>query len=317
MIHLELEDIPCPYCKSDNFSRVAARFDGLNIVCCQECNLVYLNPRPRPKEIAKMYESDYYGGKNEKDVGYSGYVRSIRNITSFPPYGWELLLNETTLYNMRTLDIGCAFGQWVYWMSKEGANATGIDISSEGIAWGHSKLGLDLRNETLESIDEPEGSFDVITMIDLIEHIVDLDRFMARLKLLLKPGGLVFVQTPNFGCYTTWGDKCRYLRYSLEHLLYFDTKTLDNLFAKYNMFPLHETCVLETIPCDIDSYAKARKANKSPLKNLVRRLPFFDLLYSVRHKMLNICNAYNYDDTKQKGATIIGCYRNTPKNTDR
>ena len=55
-------------------------------------------------------------------------------------------------------------------MNLDSKIAMGIDISPKSIAWGRNKLGLELRNKTLEDLDEPEGSFDVITMIDLIEH---------------------------------------------------------------------------------------------------------------------------------------------------
>lgn len=305
----EVERIPCPQCNATDFVHVATRVDGLDIVRCQKCKLAHINPRPKAERIAKMYEEGYYRGSHDKNIGYSDYSGSAASIKCYRPYGWELLLEKTPLSNMRTLDIGCAFGKWVYWMRKVGAKATGIDLSPEGVNFGREKLGLDLRQTALESLDEPEESFDVITMIDLIEHIVDLDSFMTRLASLLKPSGSVFVQTPNFGSYQTWGDRWRYLRFGLEHLLYFETETLDNLFAKYNMFPSGKTHVLVTIPCDSDSFSKLHKEARSGLRNFVRRLPGSDVIRLIRSKLCRFDRVYEYDDTEREGATIIGYYR--------
>lgn len=256
-----------------------------------------------------MYDESYYRGSCDKDIGYSEYSASTASIKCYPPYGWELLLEETALANVRTLDVGCAFGKWVYWMAKAGAKATGIDVSLEGVAWGRDNLGLDLRQTSLEKLEEPEKLFDVITMIDLIEHIADLEGFINRLVLLLKPGGLLFVQTPNFGTYQTWGDRCIHLRYSLEHLLYFEPETLDNTFAGHGLLPNRQTRVLVTIPCDVDSYSKLRKAGSSSLKGLLKRLPGIGIVRLIRSKLCRRNHIYEYDDTGQKGATIIGCYR--------
>lgn len=305
---LKLETIVCPLCKSPQFDHVATRFDKLDIVRCRQCNLAYINPRPTAEEIAKMYEESYYAGSADRAVGYVHHRPSALSIRYCAPYSWKLLLEETSLVNMRALDIGCAFGQWVYWMSKSGAKALGIDITAEGVNWGREKLGLDLRQATLESLDEPQESFDVITMVDLIEHIAELDSFMNRLTSLLKPGGLVFVQTPNFGTYQTWGDRCSFLRYSLDHLLYFDIASLDNLFAKYNMFPTRETLVLCTIPCDVTVYLELCKAT-SRFKSWIRRHRVFDFPRLIRAKLLKGKNVYRYDESGLEGSIMVGSYR--------
>jgi len=311
-----LERIPCPLCKSRRFDHIAIRFDGLNIVRCKECKLAYLNPRPVAEEIFKLYGESYYCGRTSEEIGPADYCRSTGIIKYYSPWGWEILLEETCLVNMRVLDIGCASGRLVYWMSKAGAKAVGIDISKEIVEWGREKLGLDLRDTILETLDVPEEWFDVITMIDLIEHIVDLNSFMTRLTYLLKPGGLVFVQTPNFESYQTWRDKGRYLIFGLEHLLYFDVNSMDNLFARYNMFPSRETSVLYTIPCDIETYVKSRGSVKSKLRYCLGRLPSsFDFVHLVLAKLLRDNRIYRYDDSRREGSLVLGCY--TKKRTER
>ena len=304
-----LQKIQCPLCKSPKFTHIVTRVDKLDIVHCQECELAYVNPRPISEDITKMYEEDYYTGSDDKSFGYSNRIPSAVNIKYIPPYGWELLVEETSLANMRTLDIGCAFGHWVYWKSKAGARATGIDLAPDGIKWGRGKLNLDLRQTTLELLNEPDESFDVITVIDLIEHVLDLESFMNQVVSLLKPGGLVFVQTPNFGTYKKWKNRCIHLKISLEHMLYFEIASLDKLFGKYGMQPSRKTQVLRTIPCDIESYLMNRKKVSRGLKSQIRKIPGVDFIRLVRLKLQKPIHVYRYDESGQNGAAIIGCYR--------
>lgn len=304
----KLETIVCPLCKSPQFNHVATRFDKFDIVRCQECKLAYLNPPPTPEQTAKMYEDGYYCGSIKKSVGYSNYSLNTASIKLNPPYAWELLLAETPLSNKRALDIGCACGQWVYWMMKEGAKATGIDLASEGVKLGRDKLGLDLRQTRLEWLDEPKESFDVITMVDFIEHIIDLDNLMTNLASLLKPGGLVFVQTPNFESYQRWGDKSIHLRFSLEHVLYFEAATLDKLFTQYGMIPTRKTRVLSAIPCDVKSFLKMREVGRSTLSSWFHHIPGFYFVHLIRSKFFEVKQAYRYDESRLEGSVIIGSY---------
>ncbi|HDY88948.1 MAG TPA: methyltransferase domain-containing protein [bacterium] len=311
----KVEQIICPSCKEVKFDEIIERCDGLKIVRCLSCGLAYLNPRPVPEEIYKLYEEGYYTGKIDKEIGYAGHSGSIHEIKYYCPYGFDILLEETKLNNKRVLDIGCSFGKFVYWMRKAGANAVGIDISEESTAWGRKKLSLDLRKETLESLDEQDSSFDVITMIDIIEHIVDLDGFMSKLSSLIKPGGLVFVQTPNFESYEKWHKQWRYLYTGLEHILFFDSTSIDKIFAKYDMFPSRETSVFCTIACDKDTYFKNRGSIKNKLRSILLRLPdCFSFVHLLLSKFFISKHVYRCDTIGKNGAIIIGCYRKKNNN---
>lgn len=307
---LQLETVDCPLCAGKEFGDVVRRADGLSIVRCGACGLAFLNPRPVAEEISRLYEHDYYDGETGRGVGYSAYSRSASVMKSYPPYMWNLLQQEAPIRpGWRTLDIGCAFGHMVYWMSKAGARATGIDLSSEGVTWGRKKLGLDLRQTTLEALEEPDGSFDLVTMIDLIEHVPDLSAFMARLKALLKPGGVAFVQTPNFESFQTWGQRHVFLRFSLEHLLYFEAATLSELFRRSGMVPVREPRVLLTIPCDAEAFAAQAQASRAEARSWRHRLPGVGLLRWIKARLAPPGRVYRFDETRRRGACLVGVYR--------
>ncbi len=305
---IQTEFIRCPFCNYDQFEYVTSRADDLKIVRCAKCDLAYVNPRPIKDVIYKMYLSDYYIGEAEKGIGYSCYRPSVLSMKSTRPFCFNYLKQQINLRSQRTLDIGCAFGSLVYWMAKAGAKATGIDLSPDGINWGRKMMHLDLRQTAVEELDEPDASFDIITMIDLLEHVVNLESFMEKVTRLLRPGGIIFLQTPNFGCFPKWQDKCTFLKISLEHLLYFEPSTLDALFSHYKMIPKVKTICLKTIPCDIDEYRK-QCTRPNSLIRLIRQLPGIDYVRYLRNKLNNNQYLYNFDETHKEGAAIFALYQ--------
>jgi len=68
----------------------------------------------------------------------------------------------------------------------------------------------------------------------------------------------------------------------LEHLFYFDTNSLDNLFARYGMRPTRETSVLYSIPSDAETYLEMRKASNRRFRRSLRRVPGIDFVHLIR-----------------------------------
>lgn len=103
---------------------------------------------------------------------------------------------------LRVLDLGCGGGLMAEALARCGASVTGIDASSAAIdvARAHAKdsgLSIDYRVTTAESLAESEERFDVITALEIVEHVRDLASFMKASCTLLKPDGLILVATMN------------------------------------------------------------------------------------------------------------------------
>ncbi len=301
---LPLETIPCPACgEQEEYKQVAKRRDGLAIVRCR-CGLAFVNPRPTAEAIPEMYANYYCGGQGAA-TGYVAYAPTIQSLQTSYPWGWELIAKRATLRGARTLDIGCAYGKMVYWMHRAGARATGIDLLPDGVRWGHGH-GLDLRVGTLDDLAGDE-QFDVVTLMDVIEHIPDLSGFMAKLGKIMKPGGLVMVQTPNFGAYR--GPRSIHLHTSLEHLLYFEAASLDGLLRRHGFEPVTPTSAYCVIPTELPE--REISPPVSGLRAVMKRLPVFARLVQVKRRFFPLGNRYSEDATKTAGSTIVGIYRPT------
>lgn len=104
----------------------------------------------------------------------------------------------------RFLEIGCAPGKLLAWVAAElKAQVSGLDYSARGLAsakrlFGALGLTADFRCEDLRATTFPEGSFDVVLSVGVIEHFDDPRDIVERHVRLLKPGGVALMSVPNY-----------------------------------------------------------------------------------------------------------------------
>jgi 2-polyprenyl-3-methyl-5-hydroxy-6-metoxy-1,4-benzoquinol methylase len=95
----------------------------------------------------------------------------------------------------RLLDVGFGAGAFLRWASAAGWQAVGIDPDPIAVAAAR-ETGLRVYQGSIEQTP-PEAPFDVITANHVVEHVHDPRRMLERVHDLLKPGGLVWIETPN------------------------------------------------------------------------------------------------------------------------
>lgn len=101
----------------------------------------------------------------------------------------------------RCLDVGCGGGFFTNELAQRGADVTGIDYSPYGIQFASSRYpDLDLRQlSALDLYRFAAESFDVVTLLDTIEHISDHKRLLNGVLRVLKPGGKLVISTDDAG----------------------------------------------------------------------------------------------------------------------
>lgn len=98
------------------------------------------------------------------------------------------------------LDIGCGAGLLCEPLARLGADVTGVDASAENVsvAAAHAEgVGLDIRYMAGEVGKLDIGTFDLVTCVEVIEHVADKRAFIADIAARLAPGALLVMSTPN------------------------------------------------------------------------------------------------------------------------
>lgn len=106
------------------------------------------------------------------------------------------------LTGLTALDIGCGAGLMTEPLARMGASATGIDAAPENItaAAAHARAGalnIAYQAKSVEALAATGARFDIITCLEVVEHVADRDSFFAALAALLAPGGIAILSTPN------------------------------------------------------------------------------------------------------------------------
>ncbi len=256
----QTETVSCPLCSSTKSEPLVVGYDRMYplakdfpYVTCQECGLVRQDPLPREEDIAAFYPPDYgphIGGSKQKrdkwinrmarryyygteSVGRSGFMRFLFGLLSKrvmptirPPRGQN-----------RLLDIGCASGDQLKRYEALGWTVKGIEISPNAVGIARAK-GLEVHQGTAYDAPFETGSFDMIILSHVIEHVLEPDRFLRRCAEFLAPGGMLVLSTP---CIRSLGfslyGSCWFPLDAPRHLMLFDLRTIKMLGEKAGLRP--------------------------------------------------------------------------------
>ncbi len=188
------EKTDCILCGSSSFSLLSVQ-KTWPVVRCNECGLVYLSERPAEKALTDIYSTAYY---EDGDVGYKSYLRTFDKYHStfmkiFGRRHRDLLRHAR---GKRLLEIGCAYGFLLDYLDQRGWEVQGVEISPLSSEYARNELGLDVQTGSVETADLEEHSFDVILLLDVVEHLHRPCDVLRRIRELLSPEGILVVQCP-------------------------------------------------------------------------------------------------------------------------
>jgi 2-polyprenyl-6-hydroxyphenyl methylase / 3-demethylubiquinone-9 3-methyltransferase len=127
----------------------------------------------------------------------------FRPLHDINPLRLRYVSDRASLAGARVLDVGCGGGILSEAMAKAGAMVTGIDASEPALAIArtHAEAGrvaVDYRCIAAEDYaEEAPGVFDIVTCMELLEHVPDPQQMVLALGRLVRPGGAVFLSTLN------------------------------------------------------------------------------------------------------------------------
>jgi len=263
----------CPLCKSrqfDNFLVVkdhAISQESFSICKCNNCSLLFTNPRPDKAGISRYYQDEKY--ISHKDKGNSPInilYKAVRIHTTNQKIKW---INEFSKGKHRLLDFGCGTGYFLDKAKKKGWEGIGVEPNAEAAELARKKRNL----YVVEDISElaQEKKFDSITLFHVLEHVHDLEDTLHLLLSKLKKRGTLFVAVPNYNSYDSqlYGENWAPLDVP-RHLYHFTAQTMEFLAKQY------ELKIRDIKPLLFDSYyASILSNNYIPnKKNIIK--PFIN-----------------------------------------
>lgn len=209
---------------------------GYDLVSCRSCGLAFVANPPSLADIEALYTDN------------SGYHAALTD----PTHPTFARVHEVARQHMRflhrsvpdcrglkLLDIGCSNGLFLNEARKAGIEVYGAEISSLTAGFARDHFDLNVHCGDWRDAGHAEGSFDAITLFDVIEHLPDPLSELVALRRLLKPGGLLLQSTPNIdGLFprmsfllTPWVDYWPHPE-PPHHLYQFSLRTLRRLTKK-------------------------------------------------------------------------------------
>jgi 2-polyprenyl-3-methyl-5-hydroxy-6-metoxy-1,4-benzoquinol methylase len=194
---------------------------------------------PSKEEVGSWYVAgSYYFGdlRSAYDKSYVERINMRFNNRSSWPY--SLLARAERLGARekpgRLLDVGCGGGLFAACAKRVGYDVQGLDPNPAAVE-GAARYGVPVRTATIEESGFGPHTFDIIYSNDVVEHVHDPINFFKEVDRLLAPRGVLILATPNGDRALLRGDRWGGFQSSLEHLWYFNARSLKGLCRMVNL----------------------------------------------------------------------------------
>jgi len=218
-----MKEIPCIFCgiPSDHIAITENGYTGRK---CQECNLIFISPRPTADETAELYSDGHavmYADAQFQFDKIKG-VAAASTLTTIREYKKSGSL----------LELGPGAGSFLQEANKRGYQPYGIELNPIEARWITEKLRIPCENSALNESSFGGKKFDIIYHNDVLSHLYDPVGVFCDINRALKKDGLLVFETGNIADV----DKVNYRYFSEffypDHLFFFGEHSLKLLLEK-------------------------------------------------------------------------------------
>jgi SAM-dependent methyltransferase len=178
-----MDSRPCPACSADA-ARPVGSANGHALARCARCRTLFTASLPASPAEA---------------IDYAGYYHEANlRVPEFVERRLEEVVGEFEPYRRsgRWLDVGCGAGALMRAATRQGWSAVGTEMG-EGAAEAVRAGGFEVHVGELEALGLEEESFDVVSLVEVIEHVDDPGQLVRDARRLVRPGGALYVTTPH------------------------------------------------------------------------------------------------------------------------
>lgn len=268
----------CPVCEVKTKSSKKFSNDvGFSFDVCAECETIYINPTPTEETLQRLYNDpaesfmfnkDNNGANVEVKAGHQDDYEAILR-----------MMGDKPKERLKLLEVGCANGSFLLTASKT-FDVEGVELNDSTAEVGRQH-GFNVKTGRISDVDG-ENIYDIIVMLQVLEHIVKPGELLREVFRLLKPDGYLYVDVPNIdsASFNYLNQKHVHIS-SYGHVSMFNRESLIKLCERYGLqLVAHEFCGGRDLELnDVLSlkFAKERFSHRMALYN--PRLYFADKFF--------------------------------------
>ncbi|MFK5957494.1 MAG: class I SAM-dependent methyltransferase [Lutibacter sp.] len=210
--------------------------------------MLVTSPQPKLEELASYYKSSAYISHTDSKKSLTDKLYQFVKL-----YALKKKLNLINSFNSeekKILDIGCGTGDFLLTCVNNGWNVVGVEPNNNAKKLAEAKLTSNQESQIYSELKTlTSQKFDVITLWHVLEHVPNLEDYILKLKLLLKPNGVLVVAVPNYKSYDATYYKQFWAAFDVpRHLWHFSKKSIQLLFSEVKMN------VVKILPMKFDSF---------------------------------------------------------------
>ncbi len=220
-----MEKVHCNICQSTKQKKVLTAKDPLtretfSLVRCEECGLIYTNPRPTSDERHLYYPDSLY--------------------TADPSLEEKRKILLRYVQHGRILDVGCGRGFFLNDIKRK-FEVAGVEIDEGSSDHAFREHGIEIMARQITDLDYGYDSFDVVTFWHTLEHLPDPKEALEKAYALLREKGILFVAVPDIDSLQAGIFQTRWYHLDMpRHLYHFSKKTLSRIIEESG-FTLQDT----------------------------------------------------------------------------
>jgi SAM-dependent methyltransferase len=236
-------------------------------------------PLPTEKAIISHYRKKFKSGNYELARRYAeSYLTVYRDMARrLSDY---VVARGARMQGAKLLDVGTFTGEFLEAAHELKMTVYGTELQKDAVAMANKKFPGRVMQANVYSTRFPKKNFDVITLLGLIEHVTTPDLMIERVTKLLRPGGIIMLQTPNSDSWLAHLMGKLWFPYApVEHINLFSRQSLERLLIRNGYTHISYQRHVKQLPVDyvyenLRNFGPEFHALLKPFAAIIHRLRF-------------------------------------------